>query len=739
MNPKLLGSLSAAILAGQLVLTAQTTVPVNSPANEVDKGVVVLNPFEVISESYNGYTATQSSSGTRIVTDIKQVPFAIDVTPMEIWNDFGVATFNQQETLSTVPGVSAQESNGTYNVRGISNGGFFLRDGFLRFGRIDQSNVERIEVIKGPAGAIYGKTLPGGVINAVSKVAKESPEYVLDLQRGGLDFYRASLGATGPLVGRELFYRLDWAKSHENGFEEGRENRLESRSAVLAWHAARQTRITASYDHTDEYRGGRDGLDEAVVKVGAVYQGLAWNFPNYRPKLNTSGVNTYTSFITQDANVTVVHRFNDIFSLRLAGNWHTYDLETLRGKGSWDPVTNRVWNRRPDLGLENRAGHAINLDLLSEFDLAGLKHHLLTTLDFVRDQRELGPTYRLQANKYSTALGYPGSQMLKEYDASGLDPNPYPPKSDFNALFRDQNSINTTVGVLVNDRIALLDNRLIASLGGRIDAVHQIGDDIFARNHSDTKVHANTIQTGLNYNLTKDVTFYGGYSTSFSPQTTLDPAGKPFPNQEGRGFDYGVKFDVFNKQLFVTASLFDITYDNIVQQQLDPITNTTIFTLNGSTRSSGAELSVGGKLWKALTLKLGVSFTDNVIKNSGTASAGLIGLSSRFVPAWTFGGVIKYDFRAGWLKGAYVGTNILSASDERYSDTITGNRYRVRVPGWMRWDLLVGYSWGTSDKRWKHNVGVVVKNAFDQVYATGGDPTQGNSRQAIFKYSLTFR
>jgi hypothetical protein len=53
-------------------------------------------------------------------------------------------------------------------------------------------------------------------------------------------------------------------------------------SGQLAWDITRDTKISVQYDYNDEYRGGRDALDGAVIKAGAVYQGLAWNFPNYR-------------------------------------------------------------------------------------------------------------------------------------------------------------------------------------------------------------------------------------------------------------------------------------------------------------------------------------------------------------------------------------------------------------------------------------------------------------------------
>ena len=704
----------------------------------------MLDAFTVQGGAYNGYNAMQSSSGTRIAVDLKAMPFTLDVVPMEIWNDFSVQAFNQQEALSSIPGVSATENNGQFNLRGIQNGAvtggtFFLQDGFLRMGRIDQSNVERVEVLKGPAAAIYGKNLPGGIINVISKSAKQRPEYAFEAQGGGLDFYRVGVNATGPLVPGALAYRFDVATSHEKAFEELRSNLVKNLSGQLAWDITRSTKATFQYDYNDEYRGGRDALDEAVIKTGAVYQGLAWNFPNYRHNLNTSGGVTYSTFKNKQATFNAVSRLNDAMTLRVSASWHGYHLETLRGAGQWDPVTNRVWNRRPDFGSEDRNGHAINADLLSKFKFLGVQHDLLSTLDFVRDQRELGPTSRLNVTKYSVAAGFPTAGFLKEFDATGQDPNPYPPIGDFTAFFRDQNSTNTTKGVLINDRVTLVPDTLIVSLGGRRDFVHQVNADNFARTGSDTSVSATTVQSGLNYNVTSDATLYGSYSTSFSPQTTLDLKGNPFPNQKGRGYDVGVKTDLLGKRLFFTATYFRLVFDNIVQQGTDPLTNTTIFYLTGSTKSQGEELSLGGRLWDSLTLKVALSRVDAALGGNVGANAVLNGLPPRSVAEWNHGTLLKYDFSRGPLVGAYVGANVIAQSNIRYSDSTTGGRQRVRVPGWARFDFNAGYKWKTNGDRWNHQVGVALKNAFDVEYAYGTGPSQGNPRQWILRYSLLFR
>jgi len=76
------------------------------------------------------------------------------------------------------------------------------------------------------------------------------------------------------------------------------------------------------------------------------------------------------------------------------------------------------------------------------------------------------------------------------------------------------------------------------------------------------------------------------------------------------------------------------------------------------------------------------------------------------------------------LKGAFVGMNVIANSDFRYSDSAVQGRYRVRVPGWIRYDFNTGYRWKTRNTRWSHSVSLVLKNAFDREYAYGTAPTR---------------
>jgi outer membrane receptor protein involved in Fe transport len=200
-----------------------------------------------------------------------------------------------------------------------------------------------------------------------------------------------------------------------------------------------------------------------------------------------------------------------------------------------------------------------------------------------------------------------------------------------------------------------------------------------------------------------------------------------------------VKTDLLGKRLFFTATSFNLVFDNIVQQGTDPLTNTTIFYLSGSTKSKGAELGLGGRLWGALTLRIALSRVDAVLGGNLGANAVLNGLAPRSVAVWNHGTVLKYDFKQDALQGAFVGTNVIAQSNIRSSDSTAGGRHRVRVPGWARFDFNAGYKWMSNGRRWTHQVSAALKHTFDIEYAYGTGPSQGNSQQVILRYSVLFK
>jgi len=154
---------------------AASATPSTAPA---DPDTVVLSPFIVNSEKDYGYLKTNSATATRIGAEIQKVPLSITVLSEDFVRDTGMRDI--QDTLRYVasssgdprmgirpPGNSATPS-GNMKLRGfpISQR---LRNGVNRYTDYSLDNIDRVEIIKGPASIFYGLGYPGGVINFVTK------------------------------------------------------------------------------------------------------------------------------------------------------------------------------------------------------------------------------------------------------------------------------------------------------------------------------------------------------------------------------------------------------------------------------------------------------------------------------------------------------------------------------------------------------------------------------------------
>src|SRR6478736_9410630 len=197
------GLMSAAALAWPLTAPAQTAPAPTAAAK--DDETVVLSPFKVTTDKDDGYAATNSVSGSRVNTPIKDIPIPIQVITDQFINDIGATSL--RDSLAYVSSISVQTQNdlenrggtfgspygpgGVNNPEGVTsniNGvqiklrGFItnnvLRDGFYRGSPSDAINIERVEVVQGPNALLYGTGNFGGVVNYLTKKPQDTAHAV---------------------------------------------------------------------------------------------------------------------------------------------------------------------------------------------------------------------------------------------------------------------------------------------------------------------------------------------------------------------------------------------------------------------------------------------------------------------------------------------------------------------------------------------------------------------------------
>jgi len=213
---------AAALSLWPLAATAQQTAGSPTPTKEEEDKVVHLSPFVVTTEKDKGYLATNSISGTRLDTPIKELPMPIEVITeqflrdtgsndlrqslrysagiiLQSQNDQGSNAFYGAGGVHNPEGVTANKTQSSYKIRGYISD-IVLRDGYRRQSATDSINISRVEVIRGPAALLYGIGNFGGIVNYLPKSPEHKQRTDFGVVYGSHDFMRAWVDTTGPLL-----------------------------------------------------------------------------------------------------------------------------------------------------------------------------------------------------------------------------------------------------------------------------------------------------------------------------------------------------------------------------------------------------------------------------------------------------------------------------------------------------------------------------------------------------------
>lgn len=234
-------------LLASTALNAQTT-PAASAASEVP---VKLSAFTVSTSQDQGYRAGNSVSATRIDTPIKNLPFSINAFTQQFIEDTGARDL--QDIVKYAPGVTGAgrefvSGNTRFNIRGFDTS-TPQRNGFVGARYVDPVNIQRVEVVKGPASLLYGAIEPGGTVNYITKKPFERRSVRIGQDVGSYEFTRTQLDVNQPIVAGKLLARVNALV--ENGPNPGGPTR-DSRWVVaptVTWLIARDHALTVDYEY----------------------------------------------------------------------------------------------------------------------------------------------------------------------------------------------------------------------------------------------------------------------------------------------------------------------------------------------------------------------------------------------------------------------------------------------------------------------------------------------------------
>jgi iron complex outermembrane receptor protein len=257
-------------------LSAQeTTTPETS-----DEEVFVLSPFTVDSASDKGYRATNSISGSRLNTAIKDIPMPIEVITEEFLRDVGAKDL--RESLKYSAGILLKSQNdsgqqnsfvnagGVHSTEGataaktqtsIKLRGFVtdsvLRDGFRRQHSTDSANIGRIEVVRGPAALLYGIGNFGGIVNYMPKAPLDEDRFETVVGLGSHGFYRGALDYNESFNGSEkLAFRLNAAVQSTGNETELFDAQHFFVAPVVQYKPFENTKFTFDFEYGEDERTG---------------------------------------------------------------------------------------------------------------------------------------------------------------------------------------------------------------------------------------------------------------------------------------------------------------------------------------------------------------------------------------------------------------------------------------------------------------------------------------------------
>ena len=654
---------SALALAAGLASTAEAqTAPGTDEVVLSELSVTGLDP-ERAGGPVVGYRATRSATATRTDTALRDTPQSVQVVPRDVLVDQqDVRLADALQNVSNVqPGGTLQGRSETFIIRGFATQTYAI-DGVLlnqasNFYTVqrDLADVERIEVLKGPASVLYGRGEPGGLINIVTRQPTLVPSGDLSIQGGSFGFRRVQGSVSSAIPSVEgLAARISFAGQSDPTFRNygGRDNSRTFVAPAFTWNPSPDTRVSflgeftrtdTQYDEGLIARNGRVPLDD----IGRYY---GEPFSRYNGTANFGLLR-----IEHDVNENITLR--EVFSAQGGA----FDLIATRATGL--SSNNSIVARRETAVRSAYASIDSQTEMVAKFDLFGLRNTVLAGFEYTNGYR----------HSYTTqSTGYPSVSFRDPTFGSAIVGT---------TLQGDLRQSNDLYGLYVQDQIDL-GYGLQLLLGVRYDTGTQFYFNRTPTSRAvppDQELSGTSPRVGLVYRPFDPLTLYASYTTSFKPQTAnVLNVSNPAP-ETGDQVEVGSRLDL-TPDLTLSAAAFRITRQNVAAT--DPA-NTGFSVITGEQRSQGVEADLAGQIlpgWKVIG---SVGRLDARITKDTTFTVGnrLVGVPSFSTSLWS-----TYQFQEGFLRGWTVGGGITYVG-RRTGDL--NNSYTVG--GYARLDAALFY------------------------------------------------
>lgn len=543
-------------------------------------------------------------------TPVKEIPQAVQFLEGKLLKDLNITRLDT--ALELASGVSKQNNFGglwdSFAIRGFAGDenfpSGFLVNGFNGGrgygGPRDASNVERIEVLKGPNSALFGRGEPGGTVNIVTKKpVLEKTFGSFAVSGGSWNNYRVEADFNMPL--NDMFaVRLNGAVEDADSFRDT----VHTRKYVLtpSFLAKFSDRDLLTYEM--EYVNQDVPFERGVVAVPTFAGGVITGYqlgliPQSRFLGNPNDGPTKVKVLGHQLQYQ--HDFSDDWTLMLGAGYkdtvfrgYSSDAELAAARQMLyvDGRTLTRQRRYRDYATTNMVFRG---EISGKFNTGSIVHNIRIGADW--DKFEINA---IQRRIRPTTAAY-GIDIFNP-DYTIVAPEPV-------IAIQDSKEVQKAWGIYAQDQIEITDQFKIR-FGGRYDDFKQDIDNYLpgaSPAHPHKAYTKFSPMAGLVFEPTRTVSIYASYGKGFRPNSGTDAFGLPFDPELSRSYEVGAKYVSVDGRINSTLSLYKMKKTNVLS--VDPA-NPNFSTTIGAAESQGLEFDINAKLPAGFELFLNYAYTD---------------------------------------------------------------------------------------------------------------------------------
>ncbi len=657
------------------------------------------------------YVLPNATTATKTDTPVMETPMTVLAIPQQVLQEQGNPSLGQALSNAGVFDNGFEPSAQTLYFRGFKTSatmwnGFRIADvlGGSGDGAVLMDSVERVEVLKGPASILYGRSEPGGMVNVITKQPKDTFHGAVQATVGSWSNQRLAADITGPLnEDKTLLYRLNVAEETSKTYlQYAPEYRSQVIAPVLEWKISPQTSLSVEgqFRHLEGVNYYQAiPIDPATGQLVPVSVSQS-QMPDNVFKADSSRL--YTN---------LEHRFNDDWS----ASWKVMHLDNDMPVSQWAmamnvyfPVANGqlMIDRYLQRSSMRNKTDATMLDVTGHFSALGIKHTVLAGADYYSERFKSKNTVACCAptNFYNPTPAPPDAWSTATPDALGNPGWTMP----FNWVAQ-----NIDTSLYLQDQMELPGNWHVL-LGARYQKFRQTYDSPWNPGTPPTSINTVTPRVGLLWRAQPWLSTYYSYAENFGGANGFDFTGTPLKPETSKQHEVGVKTEWMDGRLTSSLAAFELTKFNIAAADAaHPGFSIPV----GEVKSTGFEFNLQGELtsnWNALfnysharpLVVQGATGGGILAPANITAGQLLPGVPEKMASVWT-SYRLPYESLLGWKVGG--GANWVSKSTPWPGSLLTGGSP-------SRWVASAFAAYETRISGQKTTFQLNVNNLFNKVY-----------------------